>query len=71
MPTAWGNFIGGRWAPAASGRTTENRNPADQDDLVGTFADSGAEDVEQAVAAARQAFTARPPQPPTKRGEIL
>jgi alpha-ketoglutaric semialdehyde dehydrogenase len=68
---AHGNFIGGRWVPAASGRTTENRNPADQDDLIGTFADSGAEDVEKAVAAAREAFPRWRAMPAPKRGEIL
>lgn len=68
---AHGNFIGGRWVPAASGRTTENRNPADQDDLIGTFADSGAEDVEKAVAAAREAFPRWRALPAPKRGEIL
>ncbi len=68
---AHGNFIGGRWLPAASGRTTENRNPADQDELIGTFADSGAEDVEKAVAAAREAFPRWRALPAPKRGEIL
>jgi alpha-ketoglutaric semialdehyde dehydrogenase len=66
-----GNFIDGRWVPAASGRTTENRNPADQDDLVGTFADSGPEDVEAAVRAAREAFPKWRALPAPKRGEIL
>jgi acyl-CoA reductase-like NAD-dependent aldehyde dehydrogenase len=49
---AHGNFIGGRWVPAASGRTTENRNPPirrpDRDPR------SGPADVEKAVAAARK-----------------
>jgi alpha-ketoglutaric semialdehyde dehydrogenase len=69
--TAWGNFIGGEWRPAASGRTFENRNPADKGDLVGTFAESGPEDVEQAVAAAREAFPRWRGLPAPKRGEIL
>jgi alpha-ketoglutaric semialdehyde dehydrogenase len=67
----YGNYIGGRWVPSASGRTLENRNPADQDDLIGTFADSNAQDVEQAVAAARAAFPAWRALPAPKRGEIL
>ena len=65
-----GNFIDGRWVPAVSGRTTENRNPADQDDLVGTFPDSGPEDVEAAVRAAREAFPSGAPSRPQAR-EIL
>jgi aldehyde dehydrogenase (NAD+) len=68
---AHGNFIGGRWVPALSGRTTENRNPADQDELIGTFADSGPEDVEKAVGAAREAFPRWRALPAPKRGEIL
>ena len=67
---AVGNFIAGRWVLRASGRTTENRNPADQDELIGSFADSAAEDVEKAVAAAREAFRWRA-LPAPKRGEIL
>ena len=51
----YGNFVNGEWRPAASGETFENRNPANQDDLVGRFAASGQEDVAQAVAAAAEA----------------
>src|SRR2546425_10715969 len=50
------NFIGGRWVATASGRTMENRNPANTDDLIGLFPDSQGEDVDQAVAAAQAAF---------------
>src|SRR5215208_5072330 len=67
----FGNFIGGKWVPAASGRAFENRNPANQDDVVGVFADSGPEDAEQAVAAARDAFPRWRALPAPKRGEIL
>ena len=70
-PAAHGNFIGGEWVPARSGTTFENRNPADTTDLIGTFADSGPEDVERAVAAARDAFPAWRALPAPKRGEIL
>jgi acyl-CoA reductase-like NAD-dependent aldehyde dehydrogenase len=67
----YGNFIDGRWVPAASGRTFENRSPADTTDLIGTFAESGPEDVERAVAAAREAFPRWRAVPAPKRGEIL
>jgi aldehyde dehydrogenase (NAD+) len=66
-----GNYIGGEWRPAASGKTFENRNPADRDDLIGTFASSGPEDVEQAVATAKDAFRRWRDVPAPKRGEIL
>ena len=54
--TTFGNYINGQWQPAASGETFENRNPADQDDLVGLFAASGPEDVDAALNAAQAAF---------------
>jgi aldehyde dehydrogenase (NAD+) len=71
MAGTTGNFIAGRWQPAASGRSFENRNPADSSDLVGVFADSGREDVAAAVDAARRAFPAWKRLPAPKRGEIL
>jgi aldehyde dehydrogenase (NAD+) len=69
-PAEHGNFIGGEWTPAKSGKTIENRNPA-TGELVGTFADSGPEDAERAVAAARDAFPRWRAMPAPKRGEIL
>src|SRR5687768_17373871 len=66
-----GNFVAGQWVPAASGRTFENRNPANTDDLIGRFADSGPEDAEAAIAAAREAFPRWRDTPAPKRGEIL
>ena len=69
-PASHGNFIDGAWTPAKSGKTIENRNPA-TGELVGTFADSGPEDMERAVAAARDAFPRWRALPAPKRGEIL
>ncbi|HEX9149246.1 MAG TPA: aldehyde dehydrogenase family protein [Thermoanaerobaculia bacterium] len=66
-----GNFIDGEWMPSASGRTLDNRNPADSDDLVGVFPESGREDVEAAVAAARQAFPGWRDTPAPRRAEVL
>ena len=71
MATRHGNYIGGEWVEAASSRSFDNRNPADTSELVGTFADSGPEDVERAVAAAREAFPRWKALPAPKRGEIL
>jgi len=65
------NFIGGEWIPAASGRTFEDRNPADADDLVGIFPQSGREDVEKAVDAAKKAFPGWRDTPAPARAEIL
>jgi alpha-ketoglutaric semialdehyde dehydrogenase len=66
-----GNYIGGRWVPAAAGTSFENRNPANTEDLIGRFAESGPEDVEAAVGAARDAFPRWRDTPAPKRGEIL
>jgi aldehyde dehydrogenase (NAD+) len=71
MTGTYGNSIGGRPLPALSGRSFEKRNPADTGDLVGRFAESGPEDVERAVAAARDAFPGWKRTPAPKRGEIL
>jgi aldehyde dehydrogenase (NAD+) len=66
-----GNYIDGAWVPARSGKTFENVNPADTGEVLGLFADSGPEDVELAVAAARDASPAWKALPAPKRGEIL
>jgi aldehyde dehydrogenase (NAD+) len=65
------NFIAGEWRPSASGATTENRNPANRQELVGRFAESGAADAEAAVEAAAAAYPAWRATPAPKRGEIL
>ena len=67
----YGNFIGGEWVNAASGKTFENKNPADTSEVVGHFADSAPADVEKAVAAAREASPKWKALPAPKRGEIL
>lgn len=68
---AFHNFIGGRWIPSASGRTLDNINPADTDDLVGRFPDSTADEARQAIAAAARAFESWRLTPAPKRAEIL
>ena len=50
------NWIGGKWVPAASGQTFEDRNPADRDEIVGLFPKSDKRDVDAAVAAAKKAY---------------
>ena len=65
------NLIGGRWQDAASGATFEDRNPARTSDLIGSFPDSDKEDVDRAVAAAREAFRSWSRTPAPQRGELL
>jgi acyl-CoA reductase-like NAD-dependent aldehyde dehydrogenase len=64
------NFIGGEWVDAASGETFESTSPADGERL-GVFPRSGAEDVDRAVAVAKEAFEDWRLVPAPRRGEIL
>lgn len=48
-------FIGGLWVDAASGQTFETRNPA-TGEVIATIPRGGKQDIERAVAAARNAF---------------
>ena len=64
------NFIGGEWVDAASGETFERPAPATGETL-GIFPKSGAEDVDRAVAAAKEAYEEWRLVPAPKRGEIL
>ena len=64
------NFIGGEWVDALSGETFDSRSPADGE-LIGTFPKSGAEDVDRAVAAAKEAYEDWRLVPAPRRGEIL
>ena len=65
------NFINGKWMDAKSGMTFEDRNPANWDEVVGTFPKSGKEDVDTAVRAARTAFEMWRLVPAPRRGDIL
>src|SRR6266702_6029048 len=64
------NFIGGEWVDAASGETFESTSPANGE-TIGIFPRSGAEDVNRAVAVAKEAFADWRLVPAPKRGEIL
>jgi len=65
------NFIDGEWVDASTGQTFEDRNPADTRDVVGIFQRSGKEDVDNAVAAAKQAFAKWRLIPAPRRAEIV
>jgi acyl-CoA reductase-like NAD-dependent aldehyde dehydrogenase len=68
--TTFRNFIGGEWVDAASGETFESTSPA-TGETIGVFPRSGPEDVDRAVAAAKEAFAQWRLVPAPKRGEIL
>ncbi len=65
------NFINGKWVDAKSGEAFEDRNPANWNEVVGTFPKSSKEDVDDAVKAARRAFEKWRLVPAPKRGDIL
>src|ERR1041384_6774506 len=67
----YSNYIGGEWVAPRSGSYIDNRNPADNDDLVGRFPASTAEDVESAVDIAADAFRTWRKVPAPRRAEIL
>jgi aldehyde dehydrogenase (NAD+) len=65
------NFINGEWVAPISGQTRENRNPANTQDLIGTFPHSDHKDVDKAVAAAEDAYRSWRLVPAPRRAEIL
>ena len=75
MPTAsattYDNYVDGEWIPSASGRTFENRNPANTADVIGLFQQSTAADVDAAIAAAARAYEHWRLVPAPLRAEIL
>jgi alpha-ketoglutaric semialdehyde dehydrogenase len=64
------NYIGGEWVDAASGETFESLVPA-TGEVLGTFPRSDAEDVDRAVAAAKEAFEDWRLVPAPERGTIV
>ncbi|MBQ7525964.1 MAG: aldehyde dehydrogenase family protein, partial [Abditibacteriota bacterium] len=65
------NYINGEKKPSASGKTLEQRNPADLTQVTCLFQDSTRDDVKEAIAAAKAAFPAWAATPAPKRAEIL
>lgn len=53
--TPYLNYIGGDWVPSCTGKTFSMINPANQE-IIGLAQESNAEDMEKAIASARQAF---------------
>ena len=65
------NYIGGTWKPADSRQTFEQRNPSNLTEVTGAFADSSAEDAQEAIAAAGAAFPAwRALSPQARKGYL-
>lgn len=71
MSNTFKNFIGGQWVAPSTGNYFENRNPADQDDLIGLFPSSGEADVHAAIDSARGGFERWKRTPAPARGDVL
>ncbi len=71
MTNQFRNYYAGEWRPALSGAAFENRNPADESDLVGLFPDSDASDVDAAVGGVAVSWRAWAAQNPEVRADVL
>jgi len=67
----YGNFIGGSWVESSTVKLFEDRNPADNTDLIGRFQESGEDDVDRAIEAASQSLEDWSSTPGPERGKIL
>src|SRR5262250_2690865 len=70
-PRVYKNFIRGEWVDSKSGKTYENRNPANTDEVIGHFVASNEADVNAGVDAATEAYKSWRLVPAPKRAEIL
>src|SRR5947208_14661688 len=72
QPEPYEMFIGGEWTRGSSGRTFEIVNPANNETIARAW-EAGLDDVDRAVAAAREAFDKGPWRQMTgkERGEYL
>jgi aldehyde dehydrogenase (NAD+) len=65
------NFVDGRWTSAQSDTWFESRNPADPQDVLGIFPQSGQSEIEEAVLAATKAYSGWRGLGLVKRAEFL
>src|SRR5918995_4043544 len=71
MAKTFKNYIAGEWVTPSTGAYFENRNPANNSDLIGKFPDSDARDVEAAVSSAKRGFAVWSKTPAPVRGDVL
>ncbi|GAB3838801.1 aldehyde dehydrogenase family protein [Kribbella italica] len=65
------NHIDGCWRPSSSGETRDNVNPAEVDDVIGSFAESGEPDTTAAIDAAAAAAADWDQLGPIERGTLV
>lgn len=65
------NYINGKWQESKGGNTFKSLNPADTDDVIGTYQRSTVDDVHLAFTAAQSAQKSWAATPANERGELL
>ncbi|MCH8286267.1 aldehyde dehydrogenase family protein, partial [candidate division KSB1 bacterium] len=65
------NHINGEWTESSTAERFDNRNPANWNEIIGTFPKSDKKDVDAAVRSARSAYSDWRLTPAPKRGEYL
>jgi acyl-CoA reductase-like NAD-dependent aldehyde dehydrogenase len=65
------NYINGEWAKSVSKKTFNSINPANNEEVVGTFQASNEQDVKLAIEAGKKAFPNWASTSPSKRAAIL
>ena len=69
--TVYRNFINGEWIESTSSKSIENVNPANTDDVLGTFVQATRDEARAAVEAASEAFRDWRLTPAPSRGRIV
>lgn len=69
--TVYRNFINGEWIESTSSKSVENVNPANTDDVLGTFVQATRDEARAAVEAASEAFREWRLTPAPSRGRIV
>jgi len=71
MENTFRNCLGGKWVESGSGKTFANINPANTNEVLGCFQRSTGEDVERAIAGAREAYLSWKDLTPYRRSRVL
>lgn len=71
MVTTYSNYIDGAWIHSDSGKTFQQTNPANTDEILGAFQDSTAEDTKRAITSSVKAFPEWKKTTPFERADIL
>ncbi|MDI1243195.1 MAG: aldehyde dehydrogenase family protein [bacterium] len=69
--TIYKSYVNGKWVDSASGRTAENINPANVEDVIGIIEMASREEARSAVEAAHDAFRDWKRTPAPARGRVI